>query len=241
MKKLIKKFIKTLGYDLVPYNHYSHPALRQKALMRSVNTDAVLDVGANIGNYGLKLMHDVGFEGEIFSFEPMAREFLVLEKRAMRYDKWKASNFALGDTETQTEINVSGNSVSSSLLGILDKHVESAPTSDYVGVEKVRVSTVDHIFELEQLNDRFKNVFLKLDVQGFEKNVLEGAKNSLDSIRTMQVEMSMVPLYQDGVLFEELFDWFRDLGYTIVSIEPGYSDKKTGQLLQIDAIFHKFK
>ena len=59
-------------------------------------------------------------------------------------------------------------------------------------------------------------------------------------IDTIQVEISLVPLYDGGVVFEELFDMLRAQGYTLVAIENGFSHKTTGQMLQMDGIFHRY-
>ena len=79
-----------------------------------------------------------------------------------------------------------------------------------------------------------------MDTQGFEKNVLLGAKESLARIDTVQMELSLVPLYSHQMLFNEMHGLMIELGYTLIAIEDGFSDPSSGQVLQADGIFHRF-
>lgn len=238
LKRMIRSLVRWIGYDIVEFTIGTHPIPRQKALMKEYQIDTVIDVGANIGLYGRKLIKDLNYKGEIYSFEPMAKEYQGLKKESKNYKQWIVFNEALGDKQQEMEINVSNNSVSSSILGILDKHTESAPESKYSHKETVLVNTIDNVIKENNLENR--NIFLKLDVQGFEKQALLGGIESLNNIDTIQVEISLVPLYEGGIVFEELFDILREQGYTLVAIEPGFSHKKTGQMLQMDGIFHRY-
>ena len=238
LKKAIKQIIKSLGYDLIPYNHRTHPVLRQKALMAAYGIDTVIDVGANVGNYGLKLIDDMNFKGEIHSFEPMLNEYKVLANRTQSHMNWSAHNFALGDTIGNSEINISKNSVSSSLLNILPQHTKSAPKSEFGSTQKISVTTLDSFFAEQNLSN--SSSLLKIDVQGFERNVLLGGQKALPSIDTIHIEMSLVDLYEGGITFDELYTELRQFGYQMVGVEPGFSDVDTGQLLQIDGLFHRY-
>ena len=78
---------------------------------------------------------------------------------------------------------------------------------------------------------------LKIDVQGFEKKVLAGAEASLQKIKIIQLEMSLVPLYQNEWLFHEVLEYLTQKGFQLYSLENGFFNKETGQLLQADGIF----
>lgn len=236
--KFVRSIVRWMGYDIVQFTIGTHPIPRQEALMKEYQIDTVIDVGANIGLYGRKLIKNLNYKGDIYSFEPMAKEFKGLKNESKNFEKWMVFNEALGDKQQKLKINVSENSVSSSILGILDKHTESAPESKYSHQEEVCVNTLDNIVKENNLKD--KNIFLKLDVQGFERQALLGGADSLKYIDTIQVEISLVPLYEGGIVFEELFDMLRVQGYTLVAIENGFSHKTTGQMLQMDGIFHRY-
>jgi len=93
---------------------------------------------------------------------------------------------------------------------MLESHVNAAPDAQYVRQEKVNVATVDE-FVAEHVKPDAR-VFLKLDVQGFEKAVIQGAQHTLPSLIGVQLEMSFVPLYDGGMLYLEVFDWAASQG-----------------------------
>ena len=80
---------------------------------------------------------------------------------------------------------------------------------------------------------------MKIDTQGFESKVLKGAEKSLAHINTVQMEMSLVPLYDGESSFNEMCILMSKKGYTLVAIENGFSDQASGQLFQVDGIFHR--
>lgn len=237
LKQLIKKIINSFGYDLVPFTYRTHALLRQKKIMEYNEIDLVLDVGANIGNYGHKLLTKMDFKGSIISFEPMKKEFEILSDRCSRYRKWSVENFALGDFNGASYINVSENSVSSSLLEILPDHTDSAPSSKFVETEEINVVTLDKVFKDQNIQS--KNILLKLDVQGFEMEVLNGVQDHFDKIKMLHVELSLDELYKNGALFDEIYLYLRSVGFKLVGVEPGFSRADTGELLQLDGLFVK--
>ena len=94
--------------------------------------------------------------------------------------------------------------------------------------------TLDSLFpDLVTDGDR---VLLKLDVQGYERSVLEGAGVSLPRIQAAQLELSLVSLYDGEALFHEMLEIMRGHGFTLMSVEPTMVDQ-TGQMLQIDGYF----
>lgn len=238
----IKHQLRTLlwksGYDITRFKPASHPIARRQRFLKIYQIDTVLDVGANTGQFAFELRHDMGYKNKILSFEPLSTAFSILQKNANGDDAWEVFNHALGDLELTTEINVAANSESSSLLPMLPSHLKSAPQSQYIGKEQISVKTLDQIFPA--LCQDARNIYLKLDTQGFEKNVLLGAASSLGRIDTVQMELSLVPLYNNQMLFSEMHAFMIERGYTLIAVEDGFSDPNSGQVLQADGIFHRF-
>ncbi len=237
LKTFVRNGLRRIGYDIVRYHPATDDRLRKKKLMENYNIDIVMDVGANVGKYGVEL-RSIGFDGRIISFEPLSEAFSELEKKADQDDQWFAENFALGNKNEIAEINIAGNSLSSSLLDMLPVHVKSAPESEYIGKEKIEVKKMDSVFD--QYCSKQDNILLKIDTQGFEKHVIEGASKSLKFIDTIQMEMSLIPLYKDEMLCMDLIKILNGLGYSLVHLEHVFSDIRTGRLLQVDGIFHRF-
>jgi FkbM family methyltransferase len=238
LKHEFRKVLWKLGYDVARFDPLTNSVARRKKLMKTYMIDTVLDVGANTGQFAKELRADLGFSGNIISFEPLSSAYKKLKNNAHGDPKWKTINCGLGHQDDMQTINISANSYSSSLLKMLPVHVSSAPESRYVGSESIQIRALDSIFG-ELCEPDQKSFYLKVDTQGFEKQVLKGAEKSLASIDTIQLELSLVSLYQEGPLFDELWALLKNKGYTLVSVEPAFCDFKTGQLLQIDGVFHR--
>ncbi|MES9962711.1 MAG: FkbM family methyltransferase [Candidatus Sedimenticola sp. 20ELBAFRAG] len=238
IKHNIRRLLWRVGYDISRFDSTSHPLARRKALLESYDIQLILDVGANIGQFSEQMRNDIGYTGDIISFEPLSSEFEILKDKAANDKKWKAINCAIGDAEGKTTINIAGNSYSSSILNMLESHEKSAPDSKYVGQDTVDIRTLDSI--MDDLSTNGTNIYLKIDTQGFESKVIKGAETALNRIDTIQLEMSLIPLYEDELLFNDLYSILCSKGYTLVAIEPGFSDSNSGQMLQIDGIFHRF-
>ncbi len=237
IKHELRRLLWKMGYDFSRFIPESNPFARRKKLINAYAIDVVLDVGANSGQYSKQLRNDLGFSGRIISFEPLSSAFEKLKNNARGDPKWQVINCALGDTEIKKEINVAKNSYSSSLLKMLPRHIESAPESQYIYRELIDIKTLDSLIDGLYLEN--ENIYLKIDTQGFESKVIKGAEKSLAQICTVQLEMSLVPLYEEELLFDEMYNVLVQKGYTLVAIEPGFSDFETGQVLQVDGIFHR--
>jgi FkbM family methyltransferase len=237
VKQTVRKILHKLGLDLKRYSSSDFYKINQ--LLQSNQINLVLDVGANKGQYK-NFLRTIGYSGKIISFEPLSEAYSHLIKVSQADQKWKiAPKMAIGDREGEIVINIAGNSQSSSILPMLKTHQEFAPESKYINTEIVKINTLDNIIP-QYLNENEKSrIFLKIDVQGYEKNVLEGAKNILCDIQGIQLEMSLVPLYEGEVLFQDMVSYMNNLGYFLNYLLPGFSDKNTGRILQVDGIFFK--
>lgn len=232
----IRKLLRLLGYDLVKFNFSQSPSARRRQLLEHHGIDLILDVGANAGRYALTLRRN-GYQGRIVSFEPLSSAFAHLQKRAARDAQWDAVNVALGARNTTATINVARNSESSSLLAMQARHAEAAPYAVYTGTEDVTVCTLDSLFDTYNQQDH--RIFLKIDAQGYERRILEGAQQTLAHITGLQLEMSLVSLYEGETLFTDMIAYVAERGFLLMSIEPGFCDPVTGQLLQIDGLFFR--
>ena len=229
-----------LGYELLLRDRLALTAeeTRRARLLRSLGITLVLDVGASVGGYAAQLRR-LGYGSRIISFEPLGNGFAALERAAAGDPVWECRRQALGSSNGTAEINVAANAVSSSLLQINDRALRSAPQAENVGTEHVQVTRLDSIWpELVRDGDR---VWLKLDVQGFELQVLKGAEASLPSISCIQAELSFVPLYHGSPTFLELIEYLDARGFRLAGLEEGHDDVRTGEMLQADGIFVRYE
>jgi FkbM family methyltransferase len=236
---VVRKILRKMGVDLVRYSYLTHPIARKMYFVEETNINIVLDVGANKGQYAYEL-RQVGYSNKIISFEPLSEAYAVLERQAHKDVGWSTFNIALGDQDGLVDINISQNSQSSSLLNMHQKHSDAAPESKYYDKEQVTIKRLDSIIEdISSVNDR---IYLKIDAQGFEKQVLSGAKESFDRVEMIQIESALVPLYEGETLFFEMNAFLYECGYYLVSIDPpAFIEPVTGELLQIDAIYRKVR
>ena len=237
-KKLIRRVIRKLGFELQRYTLETSKAAQIKHLLDTHHIDLVLDVGANTGQYA-EFIRECGYRGRIVSFEPLTTAYTKLKQVSNRDHLWDvAEQTAIGNQDGEVKINIASNSYSSSVLDMLDTHSNAAPNSVYCGSEVVKMRRLDTIAP-KYVQSNTGSIFLKMDVQGFELQVLLGATNFLPLIQGIQTELSLVPLYAGQALFKEMLDKIESLGYTLWRIVPGFTDSRTGKLLQVDAIFFK--
>lgn len=222
------------GFELKSYPDID--IKRRMSLIQHFKINKLFDIGASTGNYAMS-MRKFGFEGKMVSFEPLSRSFSILKENASNDKNWKVINIALGNNDEETFINIAGNFDSSSLLAMLPEHLNSAPQSLYSGKEKIKVNKLDTI--ISDYYEREDCIYIKIDTQGFERQVLEGAEKSLSKVKGLQLEMSIIPLYEGGMLFIEMIDFLESKGFKLYSIENGFYDTDTGQLLQFDGIFFR--
>jgi FkbM family methyltransferase len=204
-------------------------------MMRHCNIQTVVDVGANGGYYGAEL-RESGYSGRIISFEPTYQAFRKLAARAGSDPLWTVSKTAIGESESEVTINVAGNeAASSSLLPMLELHKQCAPKAYFVSSEKVPLNTLNHALKgILRAQDK---VLLKIDTQGYEHMVLRGASEILSQVELIECELSFVPLYKGQLLFLEMLDLLKHLGFSPVQMYPGFTDPRTGFTLQVDGIF----
>lgn len=227
-RTMVSTFTRRFGFDVARFD-------RGKLLAHHGIT-VVFDIGANVGQYGAEL-RALGFRGKIVSCEPLRVGFERVARKAAGDPAWTALHLALGDEEGVRTINVSANLQSSSLLAMMPRHVTAAPHSAYERTEEVRLTRLDTIYDDHAGPD--DRVFVKLDVQGYERFVLAGARRCMPRIRGMQLEMSLVPLYQGEATYTELIAEMTGHGLQLMSIEPVFRDPGSGQLLAIDGVFFR--
>lgn len=238
LERITKNIFQGFGILIRKYNPATSEELRRIKLLEHYNIDLVFDIGANKGQYAMGIM-DAGYKGRIVSFEPLSSAYGIIGKESIKYSNWSlAPRCAIGSKKEEIEINISANSVSSTLLNMLDSHIEGAPESRIIGKEKV------HVFSLDEIGPGFtsnsKNIFLKIDVQGFEQEVLKGGEQMIAQAKGIEMEISLIPLYEGQTwLLPEVLSFMKERGFQLTSIVPAFTDHKTGKVLQCNGIFFR--
>lgn len=243
LKKTLRKFIPFPKRKTLKRWFPSKYTRNVVHLLRKKNITTVLDLGANIGQYANRL-RSAGYKGEIISFEPIAAPYEKLKKEAADDVNWRiAPRMAIGNDDGEIEINKYSSDDMSSILQLKDDLPENirkaTPNLAHTAVEKVPVKKLDSIFD-EYVSNGEKTL-LKIDVQGFEKQVLEGAAKSLEKIEGIQIELSLIPIYEGETHYLDMLTYLKNLGFSVYFFLPVTNKIKMGRIDQIDALLFKGK
>jgi FkbM family methyltransferase len=233
LKKFAKKqaglVLGQLGYVALRKQHLdTYPLAKHLSKLFELHQiDCVFDIGANVGQYGTLLRDEVGFKGIIVSVEPVAEHAEQLRILAARDGNWMVRQVALGANPGNLAINVTRSGDFSSFLVSDNSQVGAyAAQNEMVRTEQVEVTTFDALLAWTRTNGATsRNLYLKLDTQGYDLEVLKGAKQSLAEVRALQTEMSVQPIYQGMPDYRAALDEIDELGFGISGIFPISLDK----------------
>jgi FkbM family methyltransferase len=236
MKKTIRSVVRSFGFDVIRYLPSLSATAQLQQIFSHQSFDVVVDVGANKGNYA-KSLREIGYGEIIIAFEPQSSAYIELQKIANKDRKLVLPpRMALGDRDGEITLNISANSESSSVVSMLDAHLKAAPDSVCIGTEVVPVHRLDTILP-DYLPPQSKSIFMKIDVQGFERQVLVGAAGILPRVKGIQSELSLTPLYKGELTISEMINHMHTLGFNLHAILPAFTENRTGRAYQMDGIF----
>ena len=203
--------------------------------MRHHGVDLLVDVGANHGQFGRE-MRDRGYRGRMLSFEPVSSVFVELQQESRGDALWETWHSAIGAEPGRTTINVSEFSVFSSIRQINQDGLEFADRARTVRTEEIEVRTLDDVLA----GDPAARLFLKIDTQGFEREVLLGATHTLERCVGVQLELAAQHIY-DGIWpMHEAIEFMSDRGFVPAQFEMvnAMKDDPTSGL-EFDCVFRR--
>ncbi len=235
MKKLIKRLIDKAGYEIRKKSN-GFSLNNNLTWLEKYQIKTVLDIGANEGQFVLfitKLLGDV----KIYSFEPIKECYKELINLIPKVNQLFPQNYALGDKNGTISFNKNEFAPSSSMLHMLDEHVKSFPFASKQTPINVNVKRLDDIIDEFDIEE---NVLVKIDVQGYEDKVVAGGYEFFMKIpKIVFVETSMIRLYENEPLFDDVYNVFCSLGYKFRGILNQLYRPLDGEILQADAVFIK--
>jgi FkbM family methyltransferase len=232
LRGAVKAAMHRAGFDVRRADRASTELRRQRLLQRH-RIGCVLDVGANAGQYAAEL-RGAGYTGRIVSFEPVPDAYAALTSRFEHDAQWHGLQVALGDSEGTAEFNVSLDGVCSSMLEPSEALRRSIPTAERARVEVVAVRTLDSVWK-EAVPSAVPSL-LKLDVQGFEDRVLDGAAESLARVSLLEVEMGLANAYERGARIYDLLPRLHEAGFDALWFEGGHLDAETCGYVDVDVM-----
>jgi FkbM family methyltransferase len=232
---LLQRLARRLGYDLTLRRKARPHEAQLAAVLERFAISCVLDVGANVGQYAL-MLREGGFGGRIVSFEPLEGAHETLARRAAADRGWQiAPRLAIGDRDGEALLEVSAESDMSSILPQSELLRRISPSSAVVRRERVPVARLESAAQPYLAPE--DRIFLKIDTQGFEPQVLAGAGSLMERLCGLQLEMSLVPCYEGEVGFRAMLDRLAAAGFEPYLFIPGYFERKLGRQLQLDGVF----
>jgi FkbM family methyltransferase len=238
VKDSVLKVSRSFGYDIVPLREMKERdfALHLRALLGHLDIDCVLDVGANVGQYHDFLRERVLYDGPIVSFEPVSRHVDFLRGRARTDPSWHIEGYALGANDTTMPINVMVSDQFSSFLEPDNSRVKAYDGLNTTShVENVVVRTLDVVMPVLQERLGFDRPYLKLDTQGFDIEVLQGARESLGGMRALQTEASVIGIYQGMPDYMQTIRYLDQRGFDITGFYPVSRDASL-RLVEFDCV-----
>lgn len=230
-KTLVRRGLRSVGQVTIPFSQ-TYEANRLAGFRRR-NIDLVVDVGANAGQYA-KALRAAGYNGFIYSLEPLPDAYELL-KDTMKGDiRWEGKQLAAGPETGTAPINISADSVCSSLLQPTSNLIDAIPSARVIKTINVEVVRLDDL-ELPT----HMHAAVKMDVQGFEKKAMAGACSLLARAHFLEVELAIEPSYDGAYSFAEALPEIREMGFEIASIGRGYSDPLTGRMIDLDVLFER--
>lgn len=225
-----------LGLRLVAERKLREPTEQLVAALRRQAVDAVLDVGANIGQYGQGL-RAAGWSGPILSFEPLPGAHATLAALAAADPRWTvAPPMALAAERGTAAIERSAESDMSSLLPQSPLLAELSPSSAVLDRLEVSVERLDAV---ALISPAWRRLFVKLDVQGGEAAVLAGIGALWPRVQGLQLELSLVPLYLGERPWRETLDGVCARGFAPWLFIPGYFERHLARQLQVDIVLFR--
>jgi FkbM family methyltransferase len=225
--------VRHLGIEIHRYQRALDVDVRRTRFLSEQRVGAIVDGGANRGQWA-QAVRGNGYRGVIVSFEPLTDAFAALSIASAGDPLWRCVQAALGEADAEAQLNVAGNSFSSSLLPMELTHTSASPESVYVRTEAVHVVRLDSV--VPEMVLAGTNLALKLDLQGYEAAALAGAEGILAEVRLVECELSIVPLYHGQSLYRDMIELLEGLGFSLASLSEGLVDPG-GHVMQVDAIF----
>jgi FkbM family methyltransferase len=194
----------------------------------------IIDIGANEGQFTCKILEVIP-DAKYLCFEPIPEVYEQLKFNVKKYKNISIFNLALGERNGEAKININQYSPSSSILEMLELHKENFNFAIQTEQSRIRIARLDDF-----LSDEIDPpILLKIDVQGYEMDVLKGAERILGQSELIIIETTFIALYENQPLFEEVYDYMIGKGFKYAGNLEQLLSPKDNTILQADAIFVK--
>ncbi|MEA5466505.1 FkbM family methyltransferase [Leptothoe sp. PORK10 BA2] len=204
-----------------------------KPWIHDLGIKSVLDIGANRGQFSMTI-NALWPSAVIYAFEPIPDCYQALQACLPGHQPFNCFNIGLGEAKSSLVFEVNDFSPASSFLEMSDTQTKTFPKTENTQSIEVQVERLDDIVSTLQIEDP---IFIKIDVQGYEDRVLVGGEETVRQAKLIMVETSFKEMYKGQMLFDGLYRWLTDRGFTYVGAIGQLESPETGEIIQSDALF----
>ena len=201
----------------------------------NMDFDTVIDIGANVGKFSKEIKKTYP-NVAIFAFEPLENAYKKMVNEFHGDYSFVGFNVALGDVNGSVPFYHSSRETSSSVLKMGDLHKVSFPDSADAKIENVSIVRLDDLIQENNIVIG-ESILTKIDVQGYEYDVLLGGKSTLSKSKIIICEVSFFELYENQKLFEDILVILSDWGFRFCGMLSQIHHPKSGAVLQANAMF----
>jgi FkbM family methyltransferase len=236
LKRLIQRASRVVGLHVGRYPPVDSLEYHLETLLRELQIDCVLDVGAHTGEYAA-MLRGLDYTGQIVSFEPVRASFEALERGRADDRAWRGENVALGADDGELEMNIYQGSVFNSFLRPAGgSNGRFGAATKVVGVEKVPVRRLETVIDEIVAARPGARLFLKMDTQGYDLQVIRGAGRRIDAIRALQSEMAVRATYAGMPTLPEALLELNRLGFELTGMFPVAREMDHLRLIELDCV-----
>jgi FkbM family methyltransferase len=238
LKRTVSHLARRLGYQIVSSDALEDRAfaLHLEQLFRQLDVQCVLDVGANSGQYRKFLRDVVGYQGLIISFEPQPLNVARLREQAKTDPQWIIQDYALGSEDARRSFNVMKLDLLSSFREPDSSAVPMLRDFNVVDYRQdVEIRRLDSVIDGLRSRHTLRNLYLKLDTQGFDLEVIRGAPATLPAVRALQTELSMQPIYKNAPPFRVMLEALTEHNFAVTGMFPVVRDQKL-RVVEFDCV-----
>jgi FkbM family methyltransferase len=234
---MINYLINMFGYEILKKKKIQTINNHLQYIFTKLKIDYVIDVGANEGQFALSLRRN-NYKGDILSFEPASKPFKKLVENSKNDAHWYVKNIALGEKKELRKMNV----FEASDLNSFYEASELGKNRFNKGMKKIEtetieIKTLDSV--LKKIDLKNKNIFLKMDTQGFDISVFRGTNKHMSKISGLMSEIPIQKIYKITQSYHDILKEYEAQKFQISAIFPVSQNKKNHTAIEFDCVMIK--
>ena len=234
LKSFIGNLLKIFNIEIRKIPHYEKNFW---GWLVDYNIRTILDIGSYRGRFSLEINKFLP-NAKIFAFEPLKESYQELLKNTRHIKCLEAFNIGLGNTNENTMIYKHDFTPASSLLQATPKNIEIFPYIGQSNKQNITLCRLDD-FVISNNLTLTPEIFIKMDVQGFENKVINGGKNVFEKSRIIMCEVSFLPLYNEQASFDSLYELLSKIGFEFKGVIDRVLHPENGLPIYGDLLFIK--